>query len=230
MRLSHPLLATPLHWVEGRIPVLILESPKLFRQMLWELSAQANGEDGDFTLSFDYEPVDCSEHIHVLRDYFGLTLDDRKLQNRFQSLLQSLLREELAGEVDRLQQEMGHFLEMVLHQMDYPISFSGGEYVLPFMKAIKFQTSLEGDDPLERVMQYIAVYHGLMKQQCFILVDAHGYFDEDELSGLFRFAADRKCSLMLLEHRCPHLLKQEDACLVDAQFCEIRLDVLGEFK
>lgn len=229
MRLSHPLLSAPLHWKEGRIPVLVVEHPKVFRRMVWELSAQADGEVGDFVLSVDYEPLDCGTHLHVLRDYLALTLDDRKIQNRFQSLLQSLLQEELSAEADRLQQEIARFLETVLYQVDYPISFSAGEYILPLLKAIKLQAALDSEDPLERVMQYLDVYHGLMKQQCFVLVDAHGYFSEEELAGLFHFAADHKCAVMLLEHHCPHLLKEEDACLLDAQLCEMRLDTGEEF-
>ena len=87
MRLAHPLLSSPLHWKEGRVPVWVIEAPETFRSMVFMLSEQAQGEEGDFVLSLDYETLDCAEHVHVLRDLMCLSLDDRKLQNRFQARL-----------------------------------------------------------------------------------------------------------------------------------------------
>ena len=163
MRLSHPLLSSPLHWQEGRVPVLVAEKPEIFRQLVFSLSAQAQGEEGDFVLSLDYETLDCADHLHVMRDYVYMVLDDRKLQNRFQSRLQWTVREELASPTDALQQQIGQYLQLVVGAMEYPVSFSEGEYVLPLLKALKCQPVLDGVHPLERLMQYIELYSGLMK-------------------------------------------------------------------
>ena len=96
MRLSHPMLSAPIHWRENRVPVLVVEHPKVYRQFVFSLSRQAEGEDGPFVLSLQYEPLDCGECLRVVRDYAALSLDDRKLQNRFQALVQAVVREELA--------------------------------------------------------------------------------------------------------------------------------------
>lgn len=230
MRLSHPLLEEPLHWKEERVPVLVLEHPRIFRRMVWELSTQAAGETGEFVLSYDYEPLDCGDHLHVLRDYVALALDDRKLQNRFQTLLQSLLREELSFETDEFQQGAVRFLETVARHVEYPVSFSGGEYAVSLLKALKFQPVLDGEGPLERVIQYLELYHGLMKRQCFVLVEAHSYFTADELRSLFCMAAYRKCPLLLLEHHRPASLEGEDIRLIDEQMCELHLDTEEDFE
>ena len=230
MRLSHPLLSSPLHWQEGRVPVLVAEKPEIFRQLVFSLSAQAQGEEGDFVLSLDYETLDCADHLHVVRDYVCLVLDDRKLQNRFQSRLQWTVREELASPTDALQQQIGQYLQLVAGAMEYPVSFSEGEYVLPLLKALKCQPVLDGVHPLERLMQYIELYSSLMKEQCFVLVDAHAYFSDEELQQLYRMAGYQKWRLLLLEQRLAAPLPAEDICLLDASLCELRLDSDPEIR
>lgn len=230
MRLSHPLLSFPIHWRENEIPVLVIEHPKLFRNMVFSLSAQAGGEEGEFSLSLDYEPLDCGEHLHVLRDYVSLPLEDRKLQNRFQSLLQTMVREELAAETNALQREITGYLDRLVSASDYPVSLSGGEYIFPLLKALKCQPVLDGEGPLERLVQYLALYSGLMKDQCFVLVAARAYFSQEELREFYRMAAYEKWRILLLEQRMPEPLPGEVFCLLDESLCELRLDSQTEIR
>lgn len=218
------MLSSPIHWRENEIPVLVIEHPKLFREMVFSLSAQADGEEGEFSLSLDYEPLDCGEHLYVLRDYFSLPLDDRKLQNRFQSLLQTVIREELPEESDALQKEICRYLEHVNRAVDYPLSFSGGEYILPLLKALKCQPVLDGKEPLEQLIQYLTLYSGLMKNPCFVLAEAHSYFSREELLQFYRIANYEKWRILLLEQRMSNPLPGEIFCLLDEGLCELRLD------
>ena len=224
MRLSHPLFSQHLHWKEGRVPVITAESQQVFRQMVFMLSGQAHGESGDFVLSLDYEPLDCAEHLHVLCDYIHLPLDDRKLQNRFQARLQWTVREELAALTDELQRSIAQYLQLLIRTVDYPVCFTEGEYVLPLLKALKCQPILDGEHPLERLMQYIELYSSLMKHQCFVLVNAHTYFSNTELTELYRMAGYEKWNILLLEQRLNKPLPCEDILLLDETLCELRLD------
>ena len=224
MRLTHPMLSDFIRWRENSVPVLVLESPPLYRKTVFELSGQADGEEGDFVLSLDYEPLDCGEYLHVIRDYVSLSLDDRKLQNRFQSLLQGTIREELAEQTNHLQQEIHSYLQKVTLHLDYPVCCTQGDYVQPLLKAIRYQPVLDGLEPLERLAQYIELYSGLMKHQCFVLVGAHSYFSSGELKKLYRTAFYQKWKLLLLEPGIADLLPEEDVILLDKDFCELHLD------
>lgn len=230
MRLTHPLLSAPIHWQENKTPVLVAENPKLFRQMVFSLAEQAQGEEGEFMLSLHYEPLDCGEHLHVLRDYVHFPLDDRKLQNRFQARLQQIVREELAEETDGLQQAIAGYLEKVVMAMEWPISLSGGEYALPLLKTLKCQPVLDGKEPLERLMQYLDLYHTLLKDQCFVLVGARAYFSSEEMEGFYAMAHYKKWRVLLLEQHRPTPLPGESYCLLDDTLCELRLDFPPDFR
>ena len=218
------MLSKPIHWRAGNIPVLVLEHPLVFRDLVFELSAQARGEDGDFVLSQDYEPLDHGEYLHVLRDYAVLSLDERKLQSRFQSYLQTVLREDLAAQRDALEREIAKFLEAVTAAVDYPIALPEGEYVTPLMKALKCQPVLDGEKPLERLIQYLELYHSMLRVSCFALISAHSYFSEEELRELYRMAHYEKWNLLMVEQQMRPALPDEEICLLDEALCELRLD------
>ena len=75
-----------------------------------------------------------------------------------------------------------------------------------------------------RLAQYIELYSGLMKHQCFVLVGAHSYFPPGELKELYRTAFYQKWKLLLLEPGVTDLLPEEDVVLLDKDFCELHLD------
>ena len=67
-----------------------------------------------------------------------------------------------------------------------------------------------------------------MKDQCFVLVNAHLYFSARELSELFRMSRYEKWRLLLIEQQLPASLPEESVCLIDAQLCELRLDSVSQ--
>lgn len=224
MRLMHPLLSAPIHWKENTVPVLVAEPPKLFRQMVFDLTRQTEGEDGPFVLSLQYEPLDCGEHLHVICNYLNLPLEDRKLTNRFQGLLQSIVWEELPEQTDGLQRSIADYLALITVRMDCPIAFAEGDYVLPLLKALRCRPVLDGTEPLERLMQYLSLYNHFMKTQCFILVGMHAYFSPEELREFYRMAGYEKWTVLLLEQHMSTPLPGEVFYLLDEQLCELRLD------
>ena len=222
------MLSTPLCLREGTVPVLVLEDPRLFRSLVFELSSQAQGEPGNFLLSLDYEPLDCVEHLRVLRDYLQLPLEDRRLQNRFWSRVQWTMRELLAPQTDALQQQISGYLQQVAVALDRPVRFSEGEYLPPLLKALRCAPVLDGETPLERLIQYLELCSDLLKDQCFVLVNAHLYFSDAELTELFRMAGYEKWKLLLIERRLSTPLPMESVCLLDSSLCELRLDLPDE--
>lgn len=93
---------------------------------------------------------------------------------------------------------------------------------------MKCQPVLEGEEPLEQLFHYLTLYHGLLKNQCFVLVGAHCYFSPEELEELYRMAGYQKWRLLLLEPSAVVPLPGEELCLLDRDLCELRLESGGE--
>ena len=92
MRLVHPLLSRPIHFQEGQVQLLIAEDPRIFRELVRELSAQSAGEEGSFVLSLNFEPLDCARQdvykrqvkrrLRGIRQSLTGKLNKREIKNR----------------------------------------------------------------------------------------------------------------------------------------------------
>lgn len=228
MRLMHPLLTCPLELGQGWIPVLAVESPQLFRQWVFEWSGQSQGEAGTWVLSHLEEVLDCGQHLMVVNNYVHLSLEDRKLLNRFQALVQSVLWEELEEESVALQQHIQSYLSRLTTQIPVPVGYGEGDAVWPLLKTLKFQPVLDGASPLERLTQYLELYHRLMPQPCVLLVGLHLYFSPQELERFYQMALYEQWNLLVVEPYQSTPLPQEQWRIIDGDFCELRVDSPGE--
>ena len=231
MRLAHPLFSRPIRWEENRIPILVVEEPVAYREMLFALQSQSEGENGPFVLSLNFEPLDCGVHLQVLSDYFHLPLESRRLNNQFQMLLQRTLQESFPEQVYNLNQEIQNFLSLLSLELEHPVSFAQVDYVASLLKALKVQPSITEDSAVERLMQYLDLFFSLLPDQCFVLVGARMLFADDELLELYRIAEYKKWRLLLLEHRQPQKqLRAEQYYVLDRDLCELRLDIDRELE
>lgn len=228
MKLMHPLLTCPIELGQGWVPVLAVESPQLFRQWVFEWSGQSQGEAGTWVLSHQDEVLDCGQHLLMIDQYVHLSLEDRKLLNRFQALVQSVLWEELEEESMALQQHIQSYLSRLTTQIPVPVGYGEGDAVWPLLKTMKFQPVLDGVSPLERLTQYLELYHRLMPQPCVLLVGLHLYFSPQELEQFYQMALYEQWNLLVVEPYQSLPLSQERWHVIDGDFCELRVDSLGE--
>lgn len=228
MKLMHPLLTCPIELGQGWVPVLAVESPQLFRQWVFEWSGQSQGEAGTWVLSHQDEVLDCGQHLLMIDQYVHLSLEDRKLLNRFQALVQSVLWGELEEESMALQQHIQSYLSRLTTQIPVPVGYGEGDAVWPLLKTMKFQPVLDGVSPLERLTQYLELYHRLMPQPCVLLVGLHLYFSPQELEQFYQMALYEQWNLLVVEPYQSPPLSQERWHVIDGDFCELRVDSLGE--
>ena len=222
MRLAHFDLSAPIHWKENKIPVVVVESPALYRQWVFELKDQAEGGQGPFVLSKNFEPLDCASCLKVIWNYHSLNMEERGIQNQFQNYLNQIVASELAQESMGLVQQINQFAAAISIASEYPISFELENPVGQLLKALKIKPALDAENPMERLMQYLEICSGLKADQCFVLISAHAFFTKQELKMLYQMAAYRKWNLLLLENRQSVPVKEEEMIVVDKDLCEIR--------
>ena len=97
------------------------------------------------------------------------------------------------------------------------------------LKAMAFWVDFDDLDLPEAIYEHIALYHRLLKDQCFVLVHAKAYLTAEELDRLYSMAQYQKWELLLLEaHFNENVLEPEQHTLFDADLCELRLDKLSK--
>lgn len=89
---------------------------------------------------------------------------------------------------------------------------------------MEFRVDFSNLDPCEALFEHISLIHSLLKNQCFVLIHAHAFFSDEELSALFRMAHYQKIPLLLMESHAYDALETEQTRLYDADLCELMLE------
>ena len=222
MKLMHPLFSEPILFRENRIQVLTVENPAMFRQLVFELTEQAESKERRFVLSCKDRLLDCTGHLQVIVDYAHLSAPDKRLQTKLFTALLRQAQESMGEESFRFSQHVQEYLGGLAALADYPVAYEQSENLLAILKAMDFRVDLEGLPPHETLYEYLSLLDRLLKEQCFVLVQAKAYFSEQELSQLYTMAQYRKWNLLLVEaHTMPKRLEGEHHRLYDADLCEL---------
>lgn len=225
MKLMHPLFSSPICFAENRIQVLTIENPRMFRELVFELKAQAEGQEGRFVLSQKDDLLDCGISLHVILDYTQLDHVEKRIQNKLIAALLGEAREELAEETMLFAREVQQYLGKLAALADYPVAYEQSENIMEILKAMNFCVDLSGVDPHEALYEHLSLCERVMKHPCFVLVHAKAFFSEEELKRIYDMAQYRKWNLLLLEsHQHETRMGQEDHRLFDADLCELVLE------
>lgn len=144
------------------------------------------------------------------------------MQTKLFSALLLQAQETMAEENFRLSVQLQEYLAKLAALADYPVAYEQSENLLALLKTMDFRVDLEGLPPHETLYEYLSLLDRLLKEQCFVLVQAKAYFSEQELLQLYSMAQYRKWNLLLLEsHTQPRRLEGERHRLYDADLCEL---------
>lgn len=114
---------------------------------------------------------------------------------------------------------------------EYPIAYEQGENILALLKAMDFHIDLDGLLPCEALYEHMALLHKLSKKQCFILINAHSYFNTEELTMLFKMVQYQKMQLLLIEsHAVSKRIDCEEIVLFDEDMCQLSLDSVDDME
>lgn len=225
MKLVHPVLSSPIVFSENRVQVLTIENAPLFRELVFELTAQMENGSGRFVLSKDDRLLDCGDCLQVISDYAHLAALERRIQNKLIAALLSEAREELAGDTQHFALEVQRYLGKLATLADYPVTYEQSDNLVEILKAMGFCVELRGVPAHEALYEHISLCHRVMKNPCFVLVHAKAFFSSDELRQLYDMAGYRKWNLLLLEsHQYSERLDGEEHRLIDDDLCELVLD------
>lgn len=225
MKLMHPLFSSPISFTENRIQVLTIEHAPTFREITFELIAQMEDEAGRFVLSKEDHPLDCGVCLQVISDYAHLDAVERKIQNKLIAALLTEAQEDLAEDTLFFTREVQRYLGKLASLADYPVAYEQSDNLNALLKAMDFRVDLKGLAAHEALYEYISLCHRVIKDPCFVLVNAKAFFSGEELRQLYDMARYRKWNLLLLEpHQYPRTIEGEMHRLIDEDLCELVLE------
>ena len=213
------LLEIEIH--ENQIPVLVLEDPAIFSDIISEFYRQTAGEDGNIVLSEQNKLLSVSKSVLIISDYFSLDLNNRKIQNQ---LFQQL--EDTCVDLGMLKDE---FTRQGIEIIDRALLSSQFDHVsynleISWNDIFKlFQVKIEEDyiTLQEKLISFLRVCAQLLKLKLLVFVNLKAYLSEKELLEVYDMATYLKIQLLLIESHENINLSQEKYYIIDKDKCLI---------
>lgn len=223
MMLAHPFFSEPIILGEDTAQVVVIESQSLFSRLLSELMAQEEGKGGDFVLSDNFSPIELSEHMLTILNFFRFDFDNRRVQTKLNAYLKNLAFAELRAETVKLLSKLGEYFQALSEAAAVPLSYDVPQDAAALVKLGNFKPEIEGNSLPERLLSYMEFINELFGISCFALVNAKSFLSSDELLLFYKSAVYKKYRLVLLENILRDKASEyERVYIIDRDLCEIR--------
>lgn len=219
MKFVHPYYFHPLE-IDPDFPVtLVMENPKMFRKVIFELIDQCNGYDGDFALSENNEILDLSKTCVVVSDICRQDFMNRDIRSKVQKILES----EITGEDETiaLLSSIEQFGIRVADNFKYPLKYKIALQPGDLIKLLGFEINEEDALPFERLIDYLEIYENLLNRKLIVTVNLKEYFTEDEYDRFQKDITNRQINILMLERHTHSFDDTKHRIIIDQDLCEI---------
>lgn len=220
MMVNFEFLSEPLQLVDGTVNVLCVENQKLFRGIF---NAFVNGETEENRIIFseNFEPVKIKGNVCVIDDFFRLTYSNTIIKKLYEQI-EKYCNYELQKETTQLKIHIVNYFEQLISAFDYDFEFNYDLSIAELLKAVSLKPNTDKSEVIGILLDYILLVNKYAPPKCFVLLNLHLYFDEEELDLFFKDIINNHIKLLLVENKKSFKTTNcEKVVIYDNGFCEI---------
>ncbi|WP_281672071.1 type II-A CRISPR-associated protein Csn2 [Pseudoramibacter alactolyticus] len=206
---------------ENRSCCLVVEKPEYLADMMMDLIAQSQGDEGGFVLSDHGSLLPIKHYLDLQTDIFHLDLNQRKVMKGIYAALEEVAQEEVEAKGE-ITTAIISVLERVTSRAAYDnltfdFDFEWENLFKFFHLRIEEQSlSLE-----EKLAEYFKILSLVLRKPILCLLHAHIYFSEKQIRELIQLSKYQKLQLLFIEAREPKKIPDEDIYILDQDRCVI---------
>ena len=218
---AHVHLETPLVLSEEFVQVLIVENPTEFYQMVSDLNAQLDGEEGGFAFSYNGQIIDPSKRGGIISDLFRFDLNDKKVVNLLHKKLEGIAVGEKFALFHELSAKIMEFLSEVSYCVPFSLDYNELQPTDYFKSAgVKFEKNYDSLE--EKIICYINALIELKQCEFFVFVNLKSVLSDEKLAKVYEHCRLEQVGVLLVESKKQRpLLFCEKAVIITDDLCEI---------
>lgn len=220
MKLAHPEWTSVLEWDELHPGSLVIEHPQTYLQFVTDLTMQENGEVGEAVFSQHGQILSPQKSVLLIRDLWSVDVNQKKLLNGVLGALKRIAREEYEADVQNLFLEISSLLANLAQDSMLPMVWEEQPDVMMLFKTMDVKVE-SGDDPFERLVDYIYLAQEYLYTKLVVLVGVRAYLTEEEFESLCRDFMSRALCVLFIDGTAYPMLANEKRLLIDSDRCEL---------
>ena len=220
MTLAHTLLEEAITTEGSGSPSLVIENQTFFRTLLQDISDQIAGMNGSSVLSQGTRILPFPSYAELIDSYLGFSLNRRPLLTKITAELE---REAIASE--HYAETMALLSAWERHLANLSFSFPcsllctklNAESV---WKAIGIEIEEDYEDPLEKILDYMALVREFDRDKLFVFVNLRSYFPDEKTELFLENVRDHGFQILLIDSQEHQRLPLERRVTIDCDLCE----------
>ena len=221
MKLTYSTYGIMFELEENKVNVFIIEDPTVLVEVVYSLSEQCEGQEGEFVLSEENKVLNISKNVSFVKEPFSIDCNNRKILTK---LYQELEREGITG-VEEMQGDFYKsyisYITNLCQKSDFLLTFVDKPELQDILKLAEVKIDVQTQSILEKVIEYIKISSNLLKQNIFVFLNLKLFLTEQEIEELYKECFYRKVHLILIEATYQMKRAEEKICVIDKDKCVI---------
>lgn len=220
---SYEYLNDTVELSNGKIPVLVIENKKIFRQALRSFLDDTVEEL--FTFSQDFHPFDFNKRGFFISNAIDLDFQNKKLVNKINSLMQQTAVNECGEDLASIQTLLVNLFDKLNEIYDFEYDSNFEINYLSILKLFQFNIDTSLRELPQLLISYIILLNKYLKFDLFVLHSLYDFFDDNELEGIYETLSLSHINILILSSSKPrHISKFEEIHILDSDLCIIDSD------
>lgn len=165
--LSYEYLNDAVEFSNSKIPVLVIENKKIFRQALRSLLDDT--VDELFTFSQDFKPFNFNKRGFFISNAIDLDFQNKKLVNKINSLMQKTAVNECSEDLASIQTLLINLFDKLNKMYDFEYDSNFEIDYSSILKLFQFNIDTSSHDLPQLLISYIILLNKYLKFDLFVL-------------------------------------------------------------
>ena len=218
--LASQLFSEPIHINSDSVAVLCVENKQLYRNLISACINECPEEIG-FVFSQNFKPIKFKGNACFVNDFYNLNLSSSVLKKIYENI-SLFCNVDLQQETINLKSLIATFLEKIMMNYEYDFTCDFELDLVNLFKIQDLKPNISTENLCHSLLDFLVLLSKYSKVKCFILLNMHLYFTDDELTLLFKEFVYNKLNVLVLENNCNFRKTQyETVRIIDEDLCEI---------
>ena len=222
MKLIHPEWNFQVDFDEKKIPVIYIENPTHYSQIIGEFINQCKKVDGRFVLSNGSKEIPFDKSVDFIFNPFILDLNERKIITKLYQFLESNVVEDYFADKMEVSIQILSFIDKLVSTQEYPLTYNQEISIQDVFKLVDVKIDLEAGKLVEQLVDYMNITRSLCEYELYIFVNLKQFINKEELDKLMKNCIYDKISILLLESSDLYERAQyEKKYVIDRDLCDL---------
>ena len=222
MMIAYPAADICCELNENKVLTLTIENQRVFYELITDIQAQLDGNNGEFVLSEDFQPQDMRRHTELVSQLVPFTVNQKELISKLHTMLKKkAIDETMYQPTHEILANISEYLYKLTEEQDMELAITAPEDITGILKAFDVRFDDNGLSLSEKLLEYALTSSELKGKRVFIIVNLRSYLTDNEAEQLFQSMILKKIHLICIESSEHERLKNEEVIIIDKDMCVI---------